>query len=241
MRTRTIGIITLVTATLTALWGVVFLYTALLAPTIQTLADQVYAIEHQYGLFILNYANAGFLTVACVMMFAGYYAFCKEGEPLWAAIGLVFVPIYAVGNLVVYLSQVFIVPGLLDLYHEPAMAAVAEVILALTLHTWVGSITGFVNALAYAALGIPSIIFGVLLNQKAHAYRTGGVLLAASGALSIIALVSTGLGSSMLMFMSPVSGFVFLVGISILGVRFLQSSHKDPISLSLDAAGTAGE
>jgi hypothetical protein len=66
-------------------------------------------------------------------------------------------------------------------------------------------------------------------------------LLATSGVLSIIALLGTGLGSSMLIFMSPVSGFVFLVGILILGVRFLQSFHKETISLSLDAAGTAGE
>jgi hypothetical protein len=241
MSTRTIGIITLFTATLTTLWGVMFLYTTLSAPTIQTLADQVSAIERQYRFFLLNYANAGFLTVACVIMFAGYYAYCKEVDPLWAVIALVFVPIYAVGNLVVYLSQVFVVPGLLDLFHTPETAAVAEVILGLTLHTWIGSITGFVNGLAYAALGIPSIIFGVLLYQKAHAYRPGGVLLAASGVLSIIALLGTGLGSSMLMFMSPVSGFVFLVGISILGVRFLQSFHKETISLSLDAAGTAGE
>jgi hypothetical protein len=174
-------------------------------------------------------------------MFAGYYAYCREVDPLWAVIALVFVPIYAVGNLVVYLYQVFVVPGLLDLFHTPETAAVAEVILGLTLHTWIGSITGFVNGLAYAALGIPSIIFGVLLHQKAHARRPGGVLLAASGVLSIIALLGIGMGNSMLMFMSPISGFVFLVGISILGVRFLQSSHKDPISLSLDAAGTAGE
>jgi len=51
MSTRTIGIITLFTATLTTLWGVMFLYTTLSAPTIQTLADQVSAIERQYGFF----------------------------------------------------------------------------------------------------------------------------------------------------------------------------------------------
>jgi hypothetical protein len=226
MKTRTIGIITLVTVALTTLWGLMFLYTAISAPTIQTMADQVYAIERQYGLFLLNYANAGLLTVACVMMLAGYYACCKEVDPLWAVIALAFVPIYGLSNLVVYLSQVFIIPGLLSLYHEPAAAALAEVILGLTLHTWIGSFTGFVNGLAYAALGIPSIIFGVLLYQKARAYRPGGLLLAASGVLSIIALLGSGLGSSMLRLLSPAGGFVFLVGISILGVRFLQSSHK---------------
>lgn len=227
MSTRTIGMITLVTAALTILWGLMFLYTAISAPSIQTMADQVYAIESQYGLFLLNYANAGLLTVACVMMLAGYYACCKEVDPLWAVIALVFVPIYGVGNLVVYLSQVFIVPGLLDLYHEPATAALAEVILGLTLHFWIGSFTGFVNGLAYASLGVTSIIFGLLLYRNAHAYRPGGVLLAASGILSIIAFLGSGVGSAMLMLLSPLSGFVFLVGISILGVRFLQSSHKE--------------
>lgn len=225
MKVRTVGIITVITACLTAFWGILFLFTASpVAPT-GTIANQVYTIENQYRLFMLNYANAGLLTVFCTIMLAGFYSLCRDDDPLWASVALVFIPVYSAGNLVVYLSQVFVIPGLLDQYHNPATRAVSELMLGLLLHTWAGSFTGFVNGLAYAVLGIPSIIFGVLLYHNHQEYRVGALFLVASGVLSMLALVGIAIGSPFLSLLSPLGGFVFMVGIFILGVKLLRSPH----------------
>lgn len=239
MSTRNIGIITLITASLTGMWGILFLYTASSAAPANTIAEQVYAIENYYELFMLNYTNAGLLTVVCIVMLAGFYAICRDDAPLWTSVAFVFIPIYGVGNLVVYLSQVFVLPGLLDRYHKPATEAMAEVMLGLILHTWPGSFTGFVNGLAYAALGIPSIIFGILLYRKAPAYHFGGLLLAASGMLSILALVGISIGSSVLSLLSPLGGFVFMLGIILLGVKFMRSSALEVRSSPIEVANLA--
>lgn len=239
MKTRTIGFITILTACLTAIWGVLFLFTASPAAPAGTIADQVSTIENQYGLFMLTYANAGLLTVFCTVMLAGFYSICRDDDPLWASVALVFIPIYGAGNLIVYLSQVFVIPGLLDRYHNPLTGAMAEVMLELILHTWAGSLTGFVNGLAYAALGIPSIIFGILLFRNAQVYRFGGLLLIASGVLSILALVGIGIGSFILSLLSPLGGFVFLLGIILLGVKFLQASRIEARASSVEAAKRA--
>lgn len=223
MKTRTIGLLTLIVAAITLLWAALFIVTEVTMPAAPTLAGRIAAIERHLGLFLLNYANAGLLTVAAVAMLAGLCVYCRQQDPLWAAVALVFVPIYGLANVVIYLSQVFVVPGLLDLYRDPATAAVAQVLLRLTLHTWPGSAAGFVNALAYAALGITSVILGLLLARRAPCLRVGGRLLALSGVLSVVALVGVGIGDAVLAFLSPLGGFVYLVGLILLGVRFLRA------------------
>jgi hypothetical protein len=223
LTTRTIGILTLIVAAITVLWAVLFMVTEVAMPAVPTLAGRIALIEGSLGLFVLNYANAGLLTLAAVVMLAALCVYCRQEDPLWTAVALVFVPIYGLANLVVYLSQVFVVPGLLDLYRDPATAAVAEILLRLALHTWPGSAAGFVNALAYAALGIPSVILGLLLARRAPCLRAGGRLLALSGVLAVVALVGVGIGDATLAFLSPLGGFVYLVGLILLGVRFLRA------------------
>ncbi len=222
LKTRTIGIFVLITAAITVLWAVLFIVTEVAMPTAPTLAGRIAAIEGRLGLFLLNYANAGVLTLAAVVMLAALCVYCCQEEPLWADVALVFVPIYGLANLVVYLSQVFVVPGLLELYHHPPTAALGEILLRLTLHTCPGSAAGFVNALAYAALGISSMILGLLLARRAPCLRAGAVLLALSGVLAVVALVGVGIGDAALAFLSPLGGFVYLVGLISLGVWFLR-------------------
>jgi hypothetical protein len=222
MKARTLGILILVTAAITVLWAVLFIVTEVTMPAAPTLAGRVGAIEGRLGLFILNYANASLLTLAAVAMLAALCAYCRQEDPLWATVALVFVPVYGLANLVVYLSQVFVVPGLLDLYHDPSAAAVAEILLHLVLHTWPGSAAGFANALAYAALGIVSMILGLLLARRAPCLRVGAMLLVVSGILAVVALVGVGIGDAVLAFLSPLGGFVYLVGLVLLGVRFLR-------------------
>lgn len=223
MKTHPLSILTSAVAITTAVWVALTIYRQITLPPINTLADQIAFIEGQFGLFKLTYANAALITLANAALFAGLYVFCREENPLWAAVGLVFVPMYALGNLLVYLSQVFVVPGLLALYHEPANAAVAESLLAMTLQEWSGSAAGFVNLLSYALLGIPSIVMGLLMYRKAAGLRAGSLLLAISGVLSILSLVGLGTGSAFLTSMVIVSGLIFLVALILLAGYFLRT------------------
>lgn len=212
-KTRTLGILTLLVALTTTLWLALVIMIELQKGTGQTLEGEVTFIESHWGLFNLNYINAGLITLFTVAMLAGYVHYCWDDDRLWSLIALAFLPLYGLADLVAYLSQVFIMPSLLAAYHQPSSAAFAEILLTLTLHTWPGSAVGFINALAYAALGIPSLILGILLVRNARRLRLGGVLLAVSGALSIVALIGVGVGSVLLSSLVMLSGFLFLIAL----------------------------
>lgn len=222
MKTRSLSILTSAVMISTAAWVALTIYRQATLPSINTLPDQIAFIEEQLGLFKLTYINAAFITLANAAFFAGLYAFCREENPLWAAVGLVFVPMYALGNLMVYLSQVFVVPGMLALYHDPANSAVAQNLLAITLQEWSGSAAEFLNLLSYALLGISSIVMGLLLKRKAAGLRSASLLLAISGVLSILSLVGLGTGSTLLVSMVMVSGLIFLVALVLLAGYFLR-------------------
>jgi hypothetical protein len=225
MKTRTLGILTLLVALTTMLWVALVIMIEMQKGPAQTLAAEIAFIESHWGLFNLNYVNAGLITLFTVAMLAGYVHYCWDNDRLWALIAMVFLPLYGLADLVAYLSQVFVVPSLLAAYHQPSSAAFAEILLALTLHTWPGSVVGFINALAYAALGIPSLILGVLLFRKARRLRPGGMLLAVSGVLSIVALIGVGVGSALLSSLVMLSGFLFLIALVPLAIFFLKTDQ----------------
>jgi|GEM_PF-2967515 len=225
MHDRSLGTLTSLVAITTAMWVALTIYRQATLPPINTLPDQIASIEGQLGLFKLNYANAGLITLANAALFAAMYVYCQDESPIWAAVGLVFVPMYALGNLVVYLSQVFVVPDLLVRYHDPASAAIAARWLALTLHEWSGSATEFLNLLSYALLGIASLIMGVLMRRKAPRLRTASLLLGISGALSILSLLGLGLENGLLTSMVMASGLVFLIAVVLLAGYFMRAPH----------------
>jgi len=66
-------------------------------------------------------------------------------------------------NLAVYLSQVTVVPRLFQLQATPEYQALSQFLLRQAIQQWPDSMVSIVNNLAYAILGVPSIIFGVLM------------------------------------------------------------------------------
>jgi hypothetical protein len=210
---HTLFALTLLVALLTTFWLIGLIYRQATAPTADLLADYLAGIESRPGLFTFNYVNAGLITLFTVAMLAAYAAASWADEPLWAGITLAFVPIYGVLNLAVYLSQVFVVPGLLGWYRQPETVELARQLLALVLHEWPGSATGFLNSLAYAVLGVPSLILGVLLFRQDRRLRAGAALLAISGALSIVGLIGLGMSSARLQGMTTASGIVYLLAL----------------------------
>jgi len=223
MKTRTLGILTLLVALTTIFWLALVIMIEQQKGPVQTLAAEIAFIESHWGLFNINYVNAGLITLFTVAMLGGFVHYCWDDDRLWALVAMAFLPLYGLADLVAYLSQVFVVPTLLVAYHQPPSAAFAESLLALSLHTWPGSVVGFINALAYAALGIPSLILGVLLVRKSRQLRLGGGLLGVSGVLSIIALIGVGVGSALLSSLVMLSGFLFLIALIPLATFFLKT------------------
>ena len=230
MKTRNLAWILLFTALTTTVWALLLIYTTATSPTANTLSDQISIIENQGVLFILIYLNAGLLTLAFSASLSGLYLYCRDAYPLWATLALVFIPVYAACNLVAYLSQVFVVPGLLQMAHDPQTASTAEILLRMAIHTWPGSIIEFINGLAYAVMGIPAIILGILISRKARGLLTGGILLALSGLLSIVALLGIGFANPIIKFISPLGGLLALASLILLALQFLRQPESDSLA-----------
>jgi len=141
--------------------------------------------------FVLSYLNVAFLvTVPVIALMALLHGFCKPLLSPWASrIAIVFVPIYGILNLTISLSQITVVPTLVDMARQPETRLLAESLLRLVLQELPGSPAAFFNGLAYAVLGIPSIVFGAALSRhSSRALKWAGRLLALNGAACILAV-----------------------------------------------------
>lgn len=78
------------------------------------------------------------------------------------------------------------------------------------------------NNLAYAILGIPSIIFGVILFKQDSWKRLAGFLMALNGVACIVGIVGIALGNSLLSTGSLVGGILFLFALIALSWTFLR-------------------
>lgn len=231
MRIRATGILTLLTAVTSWIWGVLMFMDQATAVTGSTISETIDIMGSGLGfLHYVNYTNAALITLFDVVMFAAFYFYCREDEPFWSLIALVFIPIYGLGNLVSYLTQVLVVPGLLDLAQVAATRPTAEVLLGLMLHTWPGSAIGWLNSLSYAILGIPSIILGVLMYRKARGLRVGSVLLIVSGVLCIVGLLASAAHIPVLDSGVVYGGFVFMVSLVALAWFFMRQSKLEVVS-----------
>jgi hypothetical protein len=216
------GLLTLAVVLSTALWTGLMIGTQVTAEPVTTLEAKIASLETLDFWFYLNYANAALITLLTVATLAGFYLYCRDDHAFWSTIGFAFVPIYGMGNLVAYLSQVFVVPGLLELHRAPETTAIAQTLLGLTIQDWPGSAIAALNGLSYAVLGIPSIIFATLMFRKARGLRAGSALLALSGALSIVALIGVAIENPSLSALTLVSGFIYLLALLLISRFFLR-------------------
>jgi hypothetical protein len=180
------------------------------------------------ALFYAAYLNAAFLiTLPAIIMMTLLHRFCKPDLPEWASqAGSVFIPIYGGMNLFAYLSQVTLVPQLIELARQPETRLPAEALLRLALQEAPGSTIGFFNGLAYALLGIPSIIFGLaLLRRHATLLNWGGSLLALSGVASILGIAGALTGNALLQFGVMLGGGLFFLALLPLIPAFFRESR----------------
>lgn len=218
---RQLGWFALATAVLTMLWLVLLFYSLHLTGVADTFDQAVeHAIAHGW-VFYVGYANTILITIVAMLLFAGFYVYCRSVGPTWAVIGLVFVPVYGVLNLVVYVSQLTVVPPLLEQYQANGTEPAIELMLAMWLQGWTGSAVWTLNNLAYAVLGIPSIVFGILLGRQTPSLRIAGWFLAASGVASILGMAGIIIGHDLLSTGSVAGGALFLVGLVLLARTLL--------------------
>jgi hypothetical protein len=218
-RNKPLGTLSLICLMVTVIWLVLLIYGVATQGTVETADQALASVANLDLLHYLTYANATLITLSATMLFAGLYVLCKTEAPLWASIGAAFVPIYGLLNLFAYLSQITIVPRLVVL--QPA----SDLLLAQMVQGWSGSAVNVVNNLGYAVLGIPSILFGVLLGKRGALLRLAGILLALSGVASIIGMAGIVAQSAVLGLGSLAGGVVFLAALIPLSVALLREAE----------------
>ncbi len=213
MKRKPLAVVSLTLLILTTLWIVLLIADMASAGPLDTFEQVLAHSAKLSGLFYATYTNATLLTLCAVAWMALLYRECQSTAPAWCAAGVAFVPLYGALNLCVYLSQITVVPHLLTLRYAPAYQEAAMLWLRMTLQLWPASAVATFNSTAYAVLGIPSIIFGMLLGRRKGALRVGGILLALNGVACIVGLLGTVANIALLQLGVMVGGGLFLAAL----------------------------
>lgn len=227
MKTKWFAAISLTTFILTMLWLIFFIWDTAALGTFETF-DQLLALKRNLGLrHYLIYAATALLTLCVPAFMVCLYDFCQPYLSKWARLaGLIYVPVYCALNLFAYLSQITIVPLLFEFYQMEKYSETAYLLLQVTLQLWPESAVAFFNGLAYAVLGIPSILFGLALTKANRLLGSAGVLLAVSGIASLLALFSFFVDNPILAWASPLSGVLFFLSLPIFVWGFLKVDRE---------------
>ena len=230
-RTKLFAIVSMIAFIVTVLWLALLIADTAGAGPLDTFEQVLAHVSDLDALYYLTYANAALTVLATTLLFAVLYLYCKTIAPALALLGLVFVPVYAALNLVVYLSQLTVVPALLTAYQQAQHQAAAELLLQQTIQIWPGSAVSFLLGVGYAILGIPSIILGAILFWHRGLLRLAGALLALSGIACLVGLIGMLAGNELLGNGSLAGGVLYLLALIPLNLAFWTSSRLAKYSL----------
>ena len=133
MKSKMLGWLSLITLISVTLWLIILIWDMATAGPLDLFQQVLAHAEKEDWKFTLTYLNAGIFTVGATALMAGIYSFVKPILPEWSMVGLVFVPIYGTLNLLAYLTQITLVPALLQATSDPVMADTALLLLQQTL------------------------------------------------------------------------------------------------------------
>ncbi|MFH1851885.1 MAG: hypothetical protein ABIA75_06035 [Candidatus Neomarinimicrobiota bacterium] len=201
------------------LWMVLMIATASQVSPGWTDADYLDYAARQGGVFILNYFNAVLFTGLVVALFGLLYLLLKEDYPLLTLTGLLFVPVYGVMNIVVYASQITILPVLIN-------AGTAPEFLLQWIQLRPDSAIGMVNGLAYAILGLPSICFAIALHGRGKLGHATGDLLILNAIFCILGPIGAVTGNDLLALGTVVGGLVFTIAVFTLYLMLRQEDQS---------------
>lgn len=213
MQTKQLGILSGLCLIGTVLW-LVFMIAGMAGAGPLDTFEQVLSYVSEAGvIYYLTYINAALITVLVLLLFAGLYLHYKPVAPFWVLSGIIFVPVYGMMNLIVYLSQITVVPRMLQLITIPEYQTMAQFLLQQGIQQWPGSAISVVNNLAYAVLGIPSIFFGVLMYRAGSMVRRGGIFLILNGVACMAGFVGIIMQNAWLSNGSLAGGVLFLLAL----------------------------
>jgi hypothetical protein len=224
-RAKIVGIFSFVSLILTVLWLICLIVGLSSAGSLDAFEKVLSHVAKLDILFYLTYVNAALLTACVVMLFVLIFIYLRPIAPVFAAAGVAFVPIYGCLNLVAYLSQVTVVPRLLRLHAIPKYQLLSELLLQQTVQQWPDSAVFILNNLAYAALGVPSIMFGVLMLRSNPVVRFGGILLGLSGVASMAGFIGIVAQDPLVGKGSLIGGILFLLALVQFSGGFLWTRH----------------
>lgn len=222
VKTKYIGIFSLISLILTVLWLVFLIAGNVVAGPFETFEQTLAYAGSETILFYVTYTNAALVTLGVVMLFSAFHQYFRPTSPILSEIGIVFVPVYAAMNLVAYLSQITVVPRLIDLQWREGIESGSYLLLKLLVQQWPESIIFLINNLAYAILGIPSIIFGLLLFKTGPVSRSGGILLSLNGIACIAGFVGVVIQCIWLSQGVLVGGVLFLLALIPISWKFIK-------------------
>lgn len=218
--TKTIAILSWIVLALSTVWVVLMLLSVPSEADMISLQDFIKYLGGAGVLFNLNYLNAGLLTFAVSLLFAALFAFYKEKDLLCSAIAFAFTPVYALLNLTVYFSQVAVLPAFVDMHQVSKYAASSELWIAMLSQLWPGSLFGFLNAMAYALLGVSSITYGWLMLKQISLLRWAGIMLIFNGILCITGFAGIFMDSEILSLGLMAGAVFFMAAMALMGIGF---------------------
>jgi hypothetical protein len=224
MKSRVLGSIILLDLVLILIWLIVLIALNIAKGPIERYEQALsFATERDWIFYGFTYVNAILLTIVGTAIYAGLYAFLRRDNPLLAAIGFVFAPMYGLIALGSYLSQLVVIPRLIEMLAIPEFHAAATVLLHHMIQMWPNSSLYQIDQFSYAIGSITGIIFGVLLYRHSKPMRWAGGLLALSGATGPFIAVGVIAGLPQLVSVpSMLGGILAMPAYVLLGLAFLR-------------------
>jgi hypothetical protein len=227
MNPKELGTLALICLLGALLWLALMIAGMASAGPLDTFEQVVAHVSKLGALFYAAYLNAAFLvTIPAILFMTALGRYCRSVSRSAVSLGAAFIPIYGMLNLVCYLSQVVVVPMLVELRQVEGQRALSDALLRVMIHQWPYSGVAFFNALAYGLLGIPSIIFGVAMTRHREPEKLGGILLALSGVAGILSVVGMLLHSKALSFAVVIGGVLYVLALVPLAHHFLQGCRQ---------------
>lgn len=219
MNYRLFKSITVLDLALVILWFVLMIAGVLINGPIVTQDDAIQLISDRSLLFTLTYANAVVFTILTTFVFVGLYRYCRDSNEELSLIGLILVPVYSILNIAVYFSQIALVPALMQIF-STGENEIQKLILTQFVQACPGSSMAVLNNLAYAILGISSIVFGAVLITKDKYARRTALFLIGNGAACILGITGMLFNITFLAYGSALGGVLFIGALIFLGMLF---------------------
>ncbi|MCG8402033.1 MAG: hypothetical protein MJA84_10595 [Firmicutes bacterium] len=175
--------------------------------------------------YTLNYINATIFTFIAIVFYTVLFRYLYEKSKLLGLLGFVFIPVYGVLNLICYSMQITIVPSIANhtLISSGDILFVSQLIQSKS-----GTLIGFINGLAYAILGVPSIIYGYMLIKDMKKLSVLFILL--NGILCIVGIIGFMIKNNIMSNGVMLGGIVFLISLVVMVLEFrnnaLESTSK---------------